>query len=211
MKDVEPVVVVIDDDLSIREALQGLFKTAALIVELYTSPREYLRGKHLDAPSCIILDVRLPGLSGLDFQRELARGGNRTPVIFLTGHADIEMAVQAMKAGAVEFLTKPYRDQALLDAVLRAIESDRARREDDEMLFGIRQRLVSLTPRERQIMALVAAGKSTKQVAVKIGIGDVTARLHRRQVMRKMRAKSLVELGRIVDFLNSNGIDVGVI
>jgi FixJ family two-component response regulator len=211
MRDVQPIVAVIDDDLSVREALQGLLKTAALAVELFVSPREYLKRKPIDAPGCIILDVRLPGLSGLEFQRELARAGDRTPVIFLTGHADIEMAVQAMKAGALEFLTKPYRDQALLDAVLRAIEKDRAGRENAAVLAGIRQRLETLTPRERQVMALAAAGKPNKQIAVKIGIGEITVRLHRRQVMRKMRASSLVELGRIVDSLRDNGFEVSVL
>ena len=211
MKDLQPVVAVIDDDLSVREALQGLFKTAALVVELFVSPREYLQRKPIDAPGCIILDVRLPGLSGLDFQRELARAGDRTPVIFLTGHADIEMAVQAMKAGALEFLTKPYRDQALLDAVLRAIEKDRTRRENAGVLAGIRQRLETLTPRERQVMALAATGQPNKQIAAKIGIGEITVRLHRRQLMRKMRAGSLVELGRIVDSLRDNGFEVSVL
>jgi FixJ family two-component response regulator len=208
MKDLQPVVVVIDDDPSIREALQGLLETAALQVELYVSPREYLLRKPVDAPCCIILDVRLPGSSGLDFQRELAIAGDRTPVIFLTGHADIAMTVQAMKAGAVEFLTKPYRDQALLEAVLLAIDNDRARRESDEAVAGVRQRLETLTPRERQVMALAAAGQSNKQIAGTIGVGDVTVRVHHRQVMRKMRARSLAELIRIAEMLKNNGIDV---
>jgi FixJ family two-component response regulator len=211
MKEVRPVVVVIDDDPSIRAALQGLLETAALGVELYTSPREYLRRKHVDAPSCIILDVRLPGSSGLDFQRELVRGGDRTPVIFLTGHADVAMTVQAMKAGAVEFLTKPYRDQALLDAVLLAIENDRARREGDEAVAEIRERIESLSQRERQVMALAAAGHSNKQIAGAMGIGDVTARVHRRQMMRKMRVGSLAELVRIAEILKKHGIDVSVL
>jgi len=208
MKDVQPVVVVIDDDPSVREALQGLLETAALEVELYASPGEYLQRKQIDAPGCIILDVRLRGSSGLDFQRELARAGDRTPVIFLTGHADIAMTVQAMKAGAVEFLTKPYRDQTLIEAVLLAIENDRARRESDEMLARVRQRLESLTPRERQVMVLAASGQSNKQTAGTIGIGDVTARLHRRQVMRKMQARSIVELVKIVEILTNHGIKV---
>jgi FixJ family two-component response regulator len=208
MKDVQPVVVVIDDDPSVREALQGLFETAGLEVELYTSPGEYLQRHQTDAPGCIILDVRLRGSSGLDFQRELTRAGDRTPVIFLTGHADIAMTVQAMKAGAVEFLTKPYRDQTLIEAVLLAIENDRARRESDAMLARVRQRFESLTPRERQVMALAAAGQSNKQTAGTIGIGDVTARVHRRQVMRKMQARSIAELVRIVEMLASCGIKV---
>jgi FixJ family two-component response regulator len=208
MKDVQPVVVVIDDDPSVREALQGLFETAGLEVELYASPGEYLQKNQTDAPRCIILDVRLRGSSGLDFQRELRRAGDRTPVIFLTGHADIAMTVQAMKAGAVEFLTKPYRDQTLIEAVLLAIENDRARRESDAMLARVRQRFESLTPRERQVMALAAAGQSNKQTAGTIGIGDVTARVHRRQVMRKMQARSIAELVRIVEMLASCGIKV---
>jgi len=201
MEKLQSIVVVIDDDPSIREALQGLLETAALHVELHASPQEYLRSKHPDVPGCIILDVRLPGSSGLDFQKELGRIGVRTPVIFLTAHADIPMTVQAMKAGAVEFLTKPYRDQALLEAVLLAIEKDRARREEEGMLSGVLERLETLTPREREVMTMIAAGQSNKQIAGQIGIGDVTARVHRRQVMRKMRAKSIAELVRIADLL----------
>jgi FixJ family two-component response regulator len=206
MKDVQPVVAVIDDDLSIREALRGLLETAALAVELYASPREYLQRKQIDAPGCIILDVRLPGSSGLDFQRGLARAGDPTPIIILTGHADIAMAVHAMKAGAVEFLTKPYRDQALLEAVLQAIENDRARRASDEGFTDIRRRLELLTPRERQVMALAAAGQSRKEIAGKMGISDVTVRVHHRQVMHKMRVKSIVELARIAEILTNHGI-----
>jgi FixJ family two-component response regulator len=208
MKNLRPIVVVIDDDSSIREALQGLLETAALEVELYASPREYLQSNRTDLAGCIILDVRLPGSSGLDFQQELARSGVLTPVIFLTAYADIPMSVQAMKAGAVEFLTKPYRDQALLEAVLLAIEKDHARRERDEVLAGIRERLGSLTPRERQMMVLVAVGQSNKQIAGIIGISDVTARVHRRQVMRKMHARSIADLVRIVDLLRDRGLEL---
>lgn len=207
----QPIVVVIDDDPSVREALQGLLETAALQVELHASPRDYLQSHRADVPGCIILDVRLPGSSGLDFQRELARTGVRTPVIFLTGHADIPMTVQAMKAGAVEFLTKPYRDQALLEAVLLAIDKDRARRESDVGLAQMQQDLESLTARERQVLALAAAGHSNKQIAGKIGISDVTARVHRRQVMQKMHAKSIAELVRIVDVLRDNAVDVSAL
>jgi FixJ family two-component response regulator len=182
-----------------------------LQVELHASPRDYLQSHRADVPSCIILDVRLPGSSGLDFQRELARTGVRTPVIFLTGHADVPMTVQAMKAGAVEFLTKPYRDQALLEAVLLAIDKDRARRESDVILAQVLQDLKSLTARERQVMALASAGKSNKQIAGEIDISDVTARVHRRQVMQKMRAKSVAELVRMVDVLRDNGIDLSAI
>ena len=208
MKDVRPIVVVIDDDLSVREALQGLLETAALEVELYASPREYLQSKSKNVASCIILDVRLPGSSGLDFQRELACAGVRTPVIILTGHADIPMTVQAMKAGAVEFLTKPYRDQVLLEAVLLAINKDRAGRERDEVLAGYRQQLETLTPRERHVMGLAVAGQSNKQIAGMTGISEVTARVHRRQVMHKMRARSLAELVRIADMLKEDGVEL---
>jgi len=208
MTDARPVVVVIDDDLSVREAIQGLLETADLRVELFASPQDYLKSKRNDVPGCIILDVRLPGSSGLDFQRELVGTGIHTPVIFLTGYADIPMTVQAMKAGAVEFLTKPYRDQALIEAVLAAIEKDRARRGSKRALADLRRRLDSLTKRERQVMALTVTGQQNKQIAGTIGIRDVTVRVHRRQLMRKMGAKSVAELVRITDLLRSEGIDL---
>jgi FixJ family two-component response regulator len=208
MTDARPVVVVIDDDLSVREAIQGLLETADLRVELFASPQDYLKSKRNDVPGCIILDVRLPGSSGLDFQRELVGTGIHTPIIFLTGYADIPMTVQAMKAGAVEFLTKPYRDQALIEAVLAAIEKDRARRGSKRAIADLRQRLDSLTERERQVMALTVTGQQNKQIAGTIGIRDVTVRVHRRQLMRKMGAKSVAELVRIADLLRSEGIDV---
>ena len=208
MKDAPPVVVVIDDDLSVREAIQGLLETADLRVELFASPQDYLKSKREDVPGCIILDVRLPGSSGLDFQRELVGTGIHTPVIFLTGYADIPMTVHAMKAGAAEFLTKPYRDQALIEAVLAAIEKDRARRGSKRALADLRRRLDSLTERERQVMALTVTGQQNKQIAGTIGIRDVTVRVHRRQLMRKMGAKSVAELVRIADLLRSEGIDV---
>ena len=208
MTDARPVVVVIDDDLSVREAIQGLLETADLRVELFASPQDYLKSKRNDVPGCIILDVRLPGSSGLDFQRELVGTGIHTPIIFLTGYADIPMTVQAMKAGAVEFLTKPYRDQALIEAVLAAIEKDRARRGSKRALADLRQRLDSLTERERQVMALTVTGQQNKQIAGTIGIRDVTVRVHRRHLMRKMGAKSVAELVRIADMLRSEGIDV---
>jgi FixJ family two-component response regulator len=208
MTDARPVVIVIDDDLSVREAIQGLLETADLRVELFASPQDYLKSKRNDVPGCIILDVRLPGSSGLDFQRELVGTGIHTPIIFLTGYADIPMTVQAMKAGAVEFLTKPYRDQALIEAVLAAIEKDRARRGSKRALADLRQRLDSLTERERQVMALTVTGQQNKQIAGTIGIRDVTVRVHRRQLMRKMGAKSVAELVRIAELLRSEGIDV---
>src|SRR5262249_36559771 len=202
------IVAVIDDDLSVREALQGLLETAALQVALFASTREYLQAKRKAAPSCIILDVRLPGSSGLDFQRELAAAGSRVPIIFITGYGDIPMSVQAMKACAVEFLTKPYRDQALLEAVLSAIEKDRARRAGEGELTDLRQRLDTLTARERQIMGLLVAGQQSKQIGGQAGIRDGTVRVHRREVMRKMRAKSLAELVRIADSLRNAGVEL---
>jgi len=194
-------VAVIDDDLSVREALQGLLETAALHVELFESPRKYLEAKRKDNPSCIILDVRLPGSNGLDFQRDLAAAGIHVPIIFITGYADIPMTVQAMKAGAVEFLTKPYRDQALLEAVLSAIEKDRARREIESALADMRRRHDTLSNREREVMALTVAGQQSKQIAGQIGIRDVTVRVHRREIMRKMQAKSVADLVKIAEAL----------
>lgn len=206
MTDESPIVAVIDDDLSVREAIQGLLETAALEVELFASPRDYLAAKRTDNPNCIILDVRLPGSSGLDFQRELAAAGIHPPIIFLTGYADVPMTVQAMKAGAVEFLTKPYRDQALLDAVLSAIEKDRARRAEERGVTDMRRRFETLTARERQVMALTVAGQQNKQIAGDIGIRDVTVRVHRREIMRKMGAKSLADLVKMGELLRSRGV-----
>jgi FixJ family two-component response regulator len=208
MTDAPPIVAVIDDDLSVRESLQGLLETAALQVELFASPHEYLQAKRKEPPSCIILDVRLPGSSGLDFQRELVASGIRVPIIFITGYADVPMTVQAMKAGAVEFLTKPYRDQALLEAVLSAIEKDRARRAGESEFADLRQRFETLSVRERQVMALTVAGQQNKQIAGQMGISDVTVRVHRREVMRKMSAKSVADLVRIADILRKAGIEL---
>jgi FixJ family two-component response regulator len=206
MTDESPTVAVIDDDLSVRESIQGLLETAALRVELFASPREYLQARRKDNPSCIILDVRLPGSSGLDFQREMAAAGIRAPIIFITGYADVHMSVQAMKAGAVEFLTKPYRDQALLDAVLSAIEKDRQRRTDERALADIYRRFETLTPREHQVMALTVAGQQNKQIAGEIGIREVTVRVHRREIMRKMSAKSLADLVKMGEALRNRGV-----
>jgi FixJ family two-component response regulator len=208
MKDGPPTVHVIDDDQSVREALHGLLETAALRVELFSSPQQYLEREPKTHPNCIILDVRLPGSSGLDFQKALADAGVHTPIIFLTGYADIPMTVQAMKAGAVEFLTKPYRDQALLEAVLLAINKDRTRRQSDTVLAEIRLRFESLTARERQVMALTVAGQQNKQIAGQIGVQDVTVRLHRRQMMEKMQANSVADLTRIADILRSGGVEI---
>jgi len=200
------IVAVIDDDVSVRESIQGLLETAALRVELFSSPREYLQARRKDDPSCIILDVRLPGSSGLDFQREMAASGIRAPIIFITGYADVHMSVQAMKAGAVEFLTKPYRDQDLLEAVLAAIEKDRQRRTDQRALDDIQRRFEALTSRERQVMAFAVSGLQTKQIAGAAGISEVTVRVHRREIMRKMNARSLADLVKMGEALRSRGI-----
>ena len=210
MTDDAPTVAVIDDDVSVRESIQGLLETAALRVELFGSPREYLQAKRKDHPSCIILDVRLPGSSGLDFQRELTSAGMRAPIIFITGYADVHMSVQAMKAGAVEFLTKPYRHQALLDAVLSAIEKDRQRRADDRGAADLQKRFEALTPRERQVMALTVAGQQNKQIAGEAGIREVTVRVHRRELMRKMNAKSLADLVKMGEALRNRGLVLDV-
>lgn len=206
MNDESPIVAVIDDDVSVRESIEGLLETAALRVELFASPREYLQARRKEDPSCIVLDVRMPGSSGLEFQREMAAAGVRAPIIFITGYADVHMSVQAMKAGAVEFLTKPYRDQDLLEAVLSAIEKDRQRRTDKRALDDIQRRFEALTSRERQVMALTVSGLQTKQIAGAAGIREVTVRVHRREIMRKMDARSLADLVKMGEALRSRGV-----
>ena len=199
MSEDQPVVIIIDDDPDIRNALQGLLETVDLPTALFATASEFLASKRPQGPCCIVADVRLPGLSGLDFQQELARENNPIPVIFITGHGDIPMSVRAMKAGAVEFLTKPLRDQDLLDAIQAALRRDRARLEDERKVADLRTRQESLTTRERQVMALLVAGRVNKQIAAEIAISEVTVRLHRGQIMRKMRASSLADLIRIAD------------
>ena len=201
MSEYQPVVVIIDDDPDIRDALQGLLETVDLQAALFANASEFLASKRPQGPCCIVVDVRLPGLSGLDFQQELARENITIPIIFITGYGDIPMSVQAMKAGAVEFLTKPLRDQDLLHAIQVALRGDRARLEDERNVADLRMRHESLTARERQVMALLVSGRVNKQIAAEIGINDVTVRLHRGQVMRKMRASSLADLIRIADKL----------
>ena len=190
----QSTVLVVDDDISVREALSDLFQSVGLMVEAYASAQEFLKNPPREGPCCLVLDVRLPGKSGLDFQHELNESDVRLPIIFLTGHGDIPMSVRAMKAGAVEFLTKPFREQDLLDAVHAALERDRLNREDEKLLSTLRQRLASLTPREQAILALVAAGRQNKQIAFEIGTSEVTVKVHRTNLMRKMQASSLADL-----------------
>jgi FixJ family two-component response regulator len=199
MSEAQPVVVIIDDDPDIRDALQGLLETVDLQAAPFATASEFSASKRPEGPCCIVLDVRLPGLSGLDFQQELAREDIPIPIIFITGHGDIPMSVRAMKAGAVEFLTKPLRDQDLLDAVQAALRRDRARLDDERKFADLRTRHEALTARERQVMALLVSGRVNKQIAAEIGISDVTVRLHRGQIMRKMRASSLADLLRMAD------------
>ncbi len=199
----EPVVFVIDDDVSVRDSLKNLLETVGLHTELFDSAQAFMRFCRPEAPSCLILDVRLPDLSGLEFQNELLKSGNSLPIVFITGHGDIPMSVRAMKLGAVEFLTKPFRDQDLLEAVRVALNIDRTRRRDEETLRALRARFESLTAREKQVIGLVAAGLTNKQIAAKIGISNVTAKVHRANIMRKMKAHSLVELLRMADLLGA--------
>jgi FixJ family two-component response regulator len=197
----QSVIFVIDDDASVRAALTSLFGSIGLPVRAFASAPEFLQSKRPDVPSCLVLDVRLPGLSGLDFQAELAKANTHIPIIFITGHGDIPMSVKAMKAGAVEFLTKPFRDQDLLDAVQLGLERDRARRDSDNALARLRAKFDTLTAREQEIMALVTSGLMNKQIAGDIGVSEITVKVHRGNVMRKMGAKSLAELVRMADML----------
>ncbi len=201
MTEEQPTVFIVDDDASMREAVQDLIASVGLQARGFASPREFLEAVRPDAPACLVLDVRLPGSSGLTFQQELASAGVHVPVIFITGHGDIPMSVRAIKAGAVEFLTKPFRDQELLDAVNAGIERNRAQRREAVVMDDLRQRYAALTPREREIMVLVILGRMNKQIAGELGVSEVTVKVHRGQIMRKMRAKSLPELVRMGDVL----------
>ena len=202
----EPIVFVVEDDVSVRRALSNLFQSVGLEVELFGSAAEMLQTKLPDVASCLVLDVRLPGLSGLDFQTELAKANIHIPIIFMTGHGDIPMTVRAMKGGAVDFLTKPFRDQDMLDAVMMAIERDRSRREADKLLAGLQASLGTLTAREREVLALVSSGLMNKQIAAELGLAEITVKIHRGHIMKKMGAKSLADLVRKAETLGVHRI-----
>lgn len=197
----QPIVFIIDDDEGLREGLAALFRSVGLETKLFASAPEFLQAKLPDIPSCLVLDVRLPGLSGLEFQSDLAKAKIRIPIVFMTGHGDISMTVRAMKAGAVEFLTKPFRDQDMLDAVQLAIEQDRKRRENENATRQLKASYDTLTTRERQIMSLIVVGLMNKQIAGEVGLTEVTVKLHRGNLMRKMGAKSVAALVRMADIL----------
>jgi FixJ family two-component response regulator len=197
----EPVVLIIDDDPLMRQALENLLQSVGHVARAFASTEAFLATERPDAPGCLVLDVRLPGQSGLELQRRLAAAGVALPIIFITGHGDVPMSVSAMKAGAIEFLIKPFRDQDLLDAIHRGIELDRERRAASTVVAELRERYGSLTPREHEVMDLVVAGRPNKQIAFELGISEITVKLHRAQVMRKMMAKSLPELVRAADRL----------
>jgi FixJ family two-component response regulator len=201
MTDTEALIFVVDDDASLRASLQDLLESVGLRVAAFTSAQEFLRSPRPEVPSCLVLDVRLPGLSGLELQRQLAVGDLVLPIIFITGHGDIPMSVQAMKAGAVDFLPKPFRDQDLLDAVHRALARDRHARVQRAGIEALRRRFEALTPRQRDVMACLVAGRLNKQIAGELGTSEATVKTHRKQVMAKMHAESLAELIRIADQL----------
>jgi FixJ family two-component response regulator len=197
----EPLVIIVEDDPSMQRALGNLFQSVGLDVEVFGSASDMLKGKLPDVASCLVLDVRLPGLSGLDFQTELAKANIHIPIIFMSGHGDIPMSVRAMKGGAVDFLAKPFRDQDMLDAVVMAIERDRKRREADKIVASLQSLFDTLTPREREILALVSSGLMNKQIAAELGLAEITVKIHRGHIMKKMAAKSLADLVRKAETL----------
>jgi len=202
MPEANSTVMIIDDDQGLRESLGRLMRSVGLDARLFASVSDYVKSDRPNGAACLVVDVRLPGRSGLEFQRDLAASSVQLPIIFITGHGDIPMSVQAMKGGAIEFLTKPFRDQDLLDAVQIGLARDRARRDKETALVALRERYESLSPREREIMVHVARGRLSKQIAGDFGISEVTVKVHRSHLMRKMQARSLPELGRMADKLN---------
>ena len=202
MTETPAIVYVVDDHPSVRRAIKRLVESEGLQVELFGSAPEFLQGRRPDAPSCLVLDIKLPGITGLDFQHQLSEAGIRIPIIFITGHGDIPMTVRAMKAGAVEFLTKPFRDKDLLDAIQLALERDRTRRQEESEIAVLWERFESLTPREREILPLVVSGRPNKQIAADLGTSEITVKVHRASVMRKMQAEYLADLVRMAGRLD---------
>jgi FixJ family two-component response regulator len=202
MLDATCTILVIDDDVHLRNSLERLLRSVGLNAKLFASVSDFLKSEPTEGPTCLVLDVRLPGQSGLEFQRELAAAGRELPIIFITGHGDIPMSVQAMKSGAIEFLTKPIRDQALLDAIQSGLTRDRVRRENESALADLRKRFATLSPREQEIMMHVARGRLSKQIAGDVGIAEATVKVHRSRAMRKLNARSLPEFGQMAVKLN---------
>jgi FixJ family two-component response regulator len=202
MLDATCTILVIDDDVHLRNSLERLLRSVGLNAKLFASVSDFLKSEPTEGPTCLVLDVRLPGQSGLEFQRELAAAGRELPIIFITGHGDIPMSVQAMKSGAIEFLTKPIRDQALLDAIQSGLTRDRVRRENESALADLRKRFADLSPREQEIMMHVARGRLSKQIAGDVGIAEATVKVHRSRAMRKLNARSLPEFGQMAVKLN---------
>lgn len=206
MKPIDPTVFVVDDDLSVREALSSLIRSVGLRVETFASAQEFLQYQRPDAAACLVLDVRMPGLSGLDLQRELAHSQERIPIIFITGHGDIPMSVRAMKAGAIEFLPKPFRDEDLLDAIREGLERSQIARQHRVELAEIQEKYATLTSREREVIVLIVKGMLNKQVAAELGITEITIKVHRRRILQKMNAKSLPDLVRMVEKLRQSDL-----
>jgi FixJ family two-component response regulator len=206
MKEKPPIVFIVDDDASVREAVEDLLRSVGLTVQAFGSTQEFVQSNRPDAPGCLVLDVRMPGQSGLEFQRTLINANIHLPVIFISGHGDVAMSVRAMKSGAIEFLTKPLHEQELLDAIQAGIERDRGRRQDAQVVAELQERFESLTLREREVFALVVAGRLNKQIAAELELSETTVKVHRGQIMRKTQARSVVDLVRMADRL---GVSAG--